>query len=102
LRALSAVVSSVNVRFAAELTLLAASSGPLPQDGVFNRTEKINAAVVRMWAEIVRSVPNSRIVIRTGEFKDETGSDACRTVKFERCGAIYPCSAKLIPAKMLP
>ena len=38
--------------------------------GVVNRTAKLNVAMGRLWARIIDAVPDSRLAVQTGEFKD--------------------------------
>ena len=38
--------------------------------GVFNRTEKISDSTLGVWSEILRQIPNSRIVVKNGSLDD--------------------------------
>ncbi len=58
-------------------------AGPLPalknghiRFGTLTRSIRINHKTIRVWAEILRRVPGSRLVIDSGNFKSATGQDA--------------------------
>lgn len=47
-----------------------------PQDapvvfGIANRASKLNLPMARLWAQIINAVPDSRLAVQTGQFKDE-------------------------------
>lgn len=43
--------------------------------GSFNRIGKASCDTYRIWAEILRAIPNSRLMLKTGEFDDATLRD---------------------------
>jgi predicted O-linked N-acetylglucosamine transferase (SPINDLY family) len=53
--------------------------------GSFNRLPKMTEAVVAAWAEILRAVPGSRLVIKSGTLLDLTARERL-VVRFERYG----------------
>ncbi len=53
--------------------------------GCFNNPVKINATVIACWAEILRSVQNSILLLKNGHFRDKT---LCASLlhRFQLCG----------------
>jgi predicted O-linked N-acetylglucosamine transferase (SPINDLY family) len=39
--------------------------------GIANRASKLNLPMARLWAQIIDAVPDSRLAVQTGQFKDE-------------------------------
>jgi predicted O-linked N-acetylglucosamine transferase (SPINDLY family) len=53
--------------------------------GSFNNANKINATVAALWAEIVNAVPDSRLLLKAKQFKDDEVRAFHRRL-FERAG----------------
>ncbi len=46
--------------------------------GSFNNIAKINSDVVRVWSDILHEVPNSRLLLKSKAFFEQSVSDRCR------------------------
>lgn len=53
--------------------------------GCFNRVEKLVAPVIAAWAEIIKAVPDSRLLLKAGTLQNEAACDELRR-RFAACG----------------